>query len=144
MEWDTGQKIFGWYSPSSGKKTSIFAKPEKITLFSSQVKIDGTTGGWAESGRLCTAFGGQKNQAFPIDTWILQSLKKQYSMSDWKISQMQEFARIHFGQHAGLAQQFLFSYQRILSQDTEQKEGKNLTMCFPISRSGTRIAYLMN
>ena len=69
-------------------------------------------------------FGGQKNQAFPIDTWILQSLKKQYSMSDWKISQMQEFARIHFGQHAGLAQQFLFSYQRILSQDTEQKEGK--------------------
>lgn len=69
-------------------------------------------------------FGGQMHQAFPIDTWILQSLAKQYGMSGWKISQMQEFARIHFGQYAGLAQQFLFSYQRSLSQNPEGKGGK--------------------
>ena len=57
-------------------------------------------------------FGGKKNQAFPIDTWILQSLESQYGMNGWKINQMQDFARIHFGAHAGLAQQFLFSFQR--------------------------------
>ena len=57
-------------------------------------------------------FGGKKPEAFPIDTWILQSLQKQYGMKNWKSSQMDEFARIHFGTHAGLAQQFLFSYQR--------------------------------
>jgi len=37
-------------------------------------------------------------------------------MSGWKLSQMEEFARIHFGEHAGLAQQFLFSYQRNLTK----------------------------
>ena len=47
-------------------------------------------------------FGGKKNQAFPIDTWILQSLESQYGMNGWKINQMQDFARIHFGAHAGL------------------------------------------
>jgi len=60
-------------------------------------------------------FGGEKNEAFPIDTWILQSLEKQYGMKSWKLSQMEEFARIHFGEYAGLAQQFLFSYQRNFS-----------------------------
>ena len=61
-------------------------------------------------------FGAEKNEAFPIDTWILQSLEKQYGMSGWKLPQMEEFARIHFGEHAGLAQQFLFSYQRNLTK----------------------------
>lgn len=60
-------------------------------------------------------FGGGKTRAFPIDTWILQSLEKQYGMKGWKISQMEEFSRIHFGEYAGLAQQFLFSYQRNFS-----------------------------
>ena len=60
-------------------------------------------------------FGAGKSQAFPIDTWILQSLEKQYGMKGWKLSQMEEFARIHFGEYAGLAQQFLFSYQRNFS-----------------------------
>ena len=66
-------------------------------------------------------FGGEKPEAFPIDTWILQSLEKQYGMKAWNISQMEEFARIHFGKYAGLAQQFLFSYQRYFSKtkDTE-------------------------
>jgi len=59
-------------------------------------------------------FGAEKNEAFPIDTWILQSLEKQYGMRGWKLPQMEEFARIHFGEHGGLAQQFLFSYQRNL------------------------------
>jgi len=61
-------------------------------------------------------FGGEKTEAFPIDTWILQSLQKQYGMRGWTVGQMREFARIHFGSHAGLAQQFLFSQQRNLGK----------------------------
>jgi len=61
-------------------------------------------------------FGGKKTEAFPIDTWILQSLQKQYGMRSWTAGQMREFARIHFGPHAGLAQQFLFSQQRNLGK----------------------------
>ena len=59
-------------------------------------------------------FGANKTEAFPIDTWIYKSLQNQYGMTEWKIEQMQDFAKIHFGRYAGLAQQFLFSYQRKL------------------------------
>ena len=70
-------------------------------------------------------FGGGKSEAFPIDTWVLQSMEKQYGMKGWKISQMEEFARIHFGLHAGLAQQFLFSYQRNFGKKIDSKSTKN-------------------
>ena len=61
-------------------------------------------------------FGAGKSQAFPIDTWILQTLERQYGMKGWTMQQMQKFAEIHFGHHAGLAQQFLFSFQRSVGQ----------------------------
>ena len=44
----------------------------KITHSQARLKLMELRG-WAESGRLCTAFWWTKNQAFPIDTWILQS-----------------------------------------------------------------------
>ena len=70
-------------------------------------------------------FGAGKSQAFPIDTWILQALERQYGMKGWTMQQMQEFAGIHFGHHAGLAQQFLFSFQRSVGQTkSANKEGK--------------------
>ena len=67
-------------------------------------------------------FGAGKSQAFPIDTWILQALERQYGMKGWTMQQMQEFAGIHFGQHAGLAQQFLFSFQRSVGQTKSGKK----------------------
>ena len=67
-------------------------------------------------------FGAGKSQAFPIDTWILQALERQYGMKGWTMQQMQEFAGIHFGQHAGLAQQFLFSFQRSVGQTKSAKK----------------------
>ena len=69
-------------------------------------------------------FGAEKQEAFPIDTWILQSLQKQYGIKDWKISQMDDFARIHFGAYAGLAQQFLFSYQRHFDEERRLRRSK--------------------
>jgi hypothetical protein len=38
------------------------------------------------------------------------------------MQQMQKFAGIHFGQHAGLAQQFLFSFQRSVGQTKSAKK----------------------
>ncbi len=70
-------------------------------------------------------FGAEKSEAFPMDTWILQSMEKQYGMKGWKTPQMEEFARIHFGRHAGLAQQFLFSYQRNFGKKMRSKSTKN-------------------
>lgn len=58
-------------------------------------------------------FGGNFLQAFPVDTWIEKSLDRRYSLADWKTNQKIHFARIHFGRFAGLAQQFLFSAERL-------------------------------
>jgi N-glycosylase/DNA lyase len=62
----------------------------------------------------CTLlFGANFLEAFPIDTWIEKSLEKRYSLQGWNTSQKIHFARVHFGKFAGLAQQFLFSGERL-------------------------------
>jgi N-glycosylase/DNA lyase len=57
-------------------------------------------------------FGAGKLEAFPVDTWILKAMAKRYTLTDWKPAQIAHFGRQHFGPLAGLAQQYLFSYER--------------------------------
>ncbi len=57
-------------------------------------------------------FGAGKLEAFPVDTWILKSLERRYGLTGWKPAQIAHFGRTHFGPLAGLAQQFLFSWER--------------------------------
>lgn len=61
----------------------------------------------------CTLlFGAGRLEAFPIDTWIEKILVRAYGLDGWSLSQLQDFARIHFGDGAGLAQQYLFAAAR--------------------------------
>jgi N-glycosylase/DNA lyase len=61
----------------------------------------------------CTLlFGYQKLEAFPVDTWILKAMQRRYQLDDWNAKQVSHFGRIHFGSYAGLAQQFIFSWER--------------------------------
>lgn len=57
-------------------------------------------------------FGAAQLEAFPVDTWILKALARRYGLSGWKPAQLTQFGRVHFGPLAGLAQQFLFAYER--------------------------------
>lgn len=57
-------------------------------------------------------FGYARLEAFPIDTWIAKALNRRYQLQDWNNDQLAQFARAHFGPAAGLAQQFLFSWER--------------------------------
>ena len=57
-------------------------------------------------------FGAGKLEAFPVDTWILKALARRYGLDDWKPAQVAHFGRTHFGPLAGLAQQYLFSWER--------------------------------
>ena len=61
----------------------------------------------------CLLFGASRTNAFPIDTWISKTLEKRYGLDGWSNSQQAHFAFKHFGKHAGLAQQFLFSGERL-------------------------------
>jgi N-glycosylase/DNA lyase len=57
-------------------------------------------------------FGAGKLEAFPVDTWILKSLARRYGLAGWKPAQVAHFGRAHFGPLAGLAQQYLFAWER--------------------------------
>ncbi|AOS44808.1 hypothetical protein Verru16b_01877 [Lacunisphaera limnophila] len=57
-------------------------------------------------------FGAGKLEAFPVDTWMLKSLARRYGLDGWKPAQVAHFGRTHFGPIAGLAQQYLFSWER--------------------------------
>jgi N-glycosylase/DNA lyase len=57
-------------------------------------------------------FGAGKLEAFPVDTWVLKSLARRYGLNNWKPAQVAHFGRTHFGPLAGLAQQYLFAWER--------------------------------
>jgi len=52
-------------------------------------------------------FGAQRFEAFPVDTWIIKSCEKLYGISN--PNQIRTFAKNHFGEYAGYAQQLLFA-----------------------------------
>jgi len=57
-------------------------------------------------------FGAGRMDAFPVDVWILKTMARRYGLDGWKPEQVAHFGRTHFGPLAGLAQQYLFSYER--------------------------------
>jgi len=57
-------------------------------------------------------FGAGRLEAFPVDTWVLKSLARRYGLTGWKPAPVAHFGRTHFGPLAGLAQQYLFAWER--------------------------------
>ena len=58
-------------------------------------------------------FGFGRTGSFPVDTWIARLMAERYpELSSWSRDQIATFGRIHFGQAAGLAQQWLFAERR--------------------------------
>jgi len=57
-------------------------------------------------------FGAAKLEAFPVDVWILKTMAQRYGLRGWRPAQVAHFGRVHFGPLAGLAQQFLFAFER--------------------------------
>lgn len=57
-------------------------------------------------------FGAGRAEAFPVDVWILTAMGRRYGLHGWRPNQVAHFGRIHFGAQAGLAQQYLFAWER--------------------------------
>ncbi len=57
-------------------------------------------------------FGAGRLEAFPVDTWIIKAMVRRYGLDGWTPPQIARFGRVHFGAQAGLAQQYLFAYER--------------------------------
>jgi N-glycosylase/DNA lyase len=57
-------------------------------------------------------FGAGRIEAFPVDTWIVKAMARHYGLAGWTPAQVAHFGRVHFGSAAGLAQQYLFAWER--------------------------------
>lgn len=57
-------------------------------------------------------FGLSRRESFPIDVWIKRIMEKIYFDGETKKEVIQEFAKEHFGEYGGYAQQYLFYYAR--------------------------------
>ncbi|BET67100.1 hypothetical protein ASA1KI_20180 [Opitutales bacterium ASA1] len=57
-------------------------------------------------------FGAAKLEAFPVDVWLLRAMSRRYGLEGWTPAHIAHFGRVHFGPLAGLAQQYLFAWER--------------------------------
>ena len=65
-------------------------------------------------------FGAGRLEAFPVDVWILKTLALRYGLDGWRPAQLAQFGRAHFGPQAGLAQQYLFAWERRTARTTSR------------------------
>ena len=57
-------------------------------------------------------YGAGCYQSFPLDTWILKAMNQRYGLSSLSRKAMEAHAHKYFGPCAGIAQQYIFAYER--------------------------------
>lgn len=57
-------------------------------------------------------FGLGYTSAFPVDVWIKRIMEQLYFKKDTPKNKIEEFAKEHFGEYGGYAQQYMFYYAR--------------------------------
>jgi N-glycosylase/DNA lyase len=57
-------------------------------------------------------FAYERLEAFPIDVWIERVLRERYRKRRISVAKLRVFAKNHFGEHGGYAQQYLFHHAR--------------------------------
>ncbi|HEY5584229.1 MAG TPA: DNA glycosylase [Ruminiclostridium sp.] len=58
-------------------------------------------------------FSGVKYDVFPTDVWVKRVMEELYLKKDSSLKEIQEFAKDHFGDLTGYAQQYLFYHARL-------------------------------
>ena len=59
-------------------------------------------------------FSMDKRRSFPIDVWMKQAMHSLYGIDKENMKAMAEYAEKNFGEHGGIAQQYLFYYMKSL------------------------------
>ncbi len=67
-------------------------------------------------------FGLNKTDAFPVDTWMHRIMEQLYFKKKCTPDQIRKYAKKHFGEYSGYAQQYLFYYA--LNHKNELKEAR--------------------
>lgn len=67
-------------------------------------------------------YGAGRYESFPLDTWILKAMEQRYGLSGLTRSAVLRWAHQHFGEYAGIAQQFIFAYERDVRELTKRRK----------------------
>lgn len=62
-------------------------------------------------------FGLGRMDAFPIDVWMRRVMNRLYDIDEKDVKAMKGYAKKHFGENGGIAQQYLFYYIRGLDKN---------------------------
>lgn len=62
-------------------------------------------------------FGLARMDAFPIDVWMRRVMNRLYGIDEKDVKAMKAYAKEHFGENGGIAQQYLFYYIRGLDKN---------------------------
>lgn len=90
----------------------IFQQMDKLDYPTARARLMEFPGVGGKVADCVLLYGCHRQQAFPLDTWIRRVMTDRYSLSGWTDAQILHFASIHFGAAAGLAQQYLFAWER--------------------------------
>lgn len=93
-------------------ETDFFERTQSLPYPEAHAKLTKLHGVGDKIADCALLFGGQFWESFPVDTWIAKAMQDLYQLEKFSLAQLAQFGRIHYGAHAGLAQQFLFSYYR--------------------------------
>ncbi len=94
------------------KRSGWLAETEHLPYPEAKVRLMELPGVGKKVADCVLLFGAGKLEAFPVDTWINQTLQRRYNLINWTKPQLTQFGQAHYGPSAGLAQQFLFSWER--------------------------------
>ena len=87
-------------------------------------KIQIVNGIGEKVGNCVLLFGLGRREAFPIDVWMVRIMERLYFDKPVKKEEMQSFAKEHFGEYGGYAQQYLFYFARD-NHVKKEKESKS-------------------
>ena len=99
-------------TPGTSARTGWLEETEHLPYAEAKARLLELPGVGEKVADCVLLFGAGKLEAFPVDTWVLKSLARRYGLTGWKPAPVAHFGRTHFGPLAGLAQQYLFAWER--------------------------------
>jgi len=89
-----------------------FARLEELPYHEAKERLRELPGVGEKVADCVQLFGAGRLEAFPVDVWITKTMETRYGLEGWTPQQIAHFGRTHFGACAGLAQQYLFAWER--------------------------------
>jgi len=117
-----GKYILGSARLIAGE-SGYFEKLERLPYEEAKQKLLKLPGVGEKVADCILLYGAGRYEAFPLDTWILKALEARYTNQVKNLNRegLRRWAGQYFGPFAGLAQQYIFAYEREVKELRKRK-----------------------